>query len=172
MINFASMSAHLPDNRGAELFTRPIEMILEFNVGLINTFQSATASWMRRRQEAARDIIESFEKLIHCRDIGEAMTVQREWVERSIHRLDEDLNPLANHTETLREAASAEGASAEAASAGVSAVAILSEAAQLPAHEGEENAPTVEHIHQKVQSTEKGPKHRAKPGKSAYRRQR
>jgi hypothetical protein len=165
--NFASVSTHLPDNRGAEFFTRPIEMILEFNVGIINAFQSATASWMRRRQEAARDTIESFEKLVHCRDIGEAMTVQREWIERSMHRLDEDLNPLASHTDTLREAASAEAASAE-----VNAVAVLSEAAQLPTREVEEDALTAEPTHQKVQSTEKGPKHRTKPAKSAYRRQR
>lgn len=64
MTNFHSIttSTPAPGNRGAEIFTQPIEIIFRLNAGIINAFQSATVSWMQRGQEAARDTIESCEK--------------------------------------------------------------------------------------------------------------
>ena len=138
MTNVASVSTSSPGDRGAEIFTRPIEIILRFNVGIINAFQSATASWVRRRQEAAKDTIESFEKLAHCRDIREAMTIQREWVKRSMQRLDEDFSPFVSQTSDMLH---------RAASAGENTVANMSEAAHLPAHEVENHVRAVEHTH-------------------------
>lgn len=72
MTNFDSVSPPSSASRGMELFTQPIEIFLWLNAGVINVFQSATVSWMQRRQEAARDAIASFEKLVHSRDFGEA----------------------------------------------------------------------------------------------------
>jgi hypothetical protein len=151
-------------NQGAEIFVQPIEIILRFNAGIVNAFQSATVGWMQRRQEAARDTIESFGKLVHCRDIGEALTIQREWVQRSMHRLDEDLSPLAVQTPDLLH---------EAASAGTTAP----EAAPLTTREVESHARAAEQTRQKPQSTEKGratekeqPNHRTKKAKSSHRR--
>ena len=93
MTNFASLSTR--GNSGVEICTQPIETILRLNAGVISAFQSATVSWIQRRQEAAKEGIESFGKLVCCRDIGEAMAIQREWVERSLHRLDEDFSAFA-----------------------------------------------------------------------------
>jgi len=123
--NFPPGSTRSPGNRGAEIFTQPIEIILRFNAGIVNAFQSATVSWMQRRQEAARDTIDSFEKLVCCRDIGEAMTIQREWVKRSMHRLDKDLSPLADQAPDMVHE---------------NAVVDMLEAAQLPSREAGNHA--------------------------------
>ena len=95
MTNFPSIFPPSPGNPIAESFTRPIETILRFNVDVISAFQSATVSWVQRRQEAVKDTVAAFEKLIRSRDISEAMAIQRDWVQRSMHRLDEDLNLIA-----------------------------------------------------------------------------
>jgi hypothetical protein len=157
-------------NSGAEIFVQPIEMILRFNAGIANAFQSATVGWMQRRQEAARDIIESFGKLVRCRDIGEAMTIQREWVQRSMHRLDEDLSPLAIQTPDLLH---------EAASAGATALAAAPETAPSTASAVESHEHAAEQTQQKAQSPEKEqapekerPNHRTKRAKSSPGRRR
>jgi hypothetical protein len=162
--NYASVSTSSPGNRSAEIFTQPIEIILRINAGIINAFQSATVGWMQRRQEAARDTIESFEKLVHCRDIGEAMTIQREWVKRSMHRLDEDFSPLAGQTPDMLQAV---------ASAGETAVVNMSEAAQPLVREVENHVRAAQPNHQKVRSTEKeAPNQRTKSAKPAHGRRR
>jgi hypothetical protein len=79
-------------NNGIGNFGPPIEAAMRFNAGIISAFQSATVSWMQRRQEAAKEGIESFGRLLWCRDIGEVIAIQREWLERSLHRLDEDFH--------------------------------------------------------------------------------
>ena len=94
--NFASVSMPSSDTAIVEIFTQPIEIILRFNADVINAFQSAPVSWVQRRQEAQKDTIAAFEKLSHCGDIGEAMTIQREWVKRSMRRLDEDFSSLTS----------------------------------------------------------------------------
>lgn len=138
--------------------TQPIEIILRFNAGIINAFQSATVSWMRRRHEAARDTAESFEKLAHCHDIGEAVTIQREWVRRSLNRLDQDFSPLATQTSDMLH---------EASSAGENLVASMPEVAQSPRRKVEDHVGAVKHTRPKVRSTKiEGPNHRTKPDKS------
>jgi hypothetical protein len=157
-------------NPGAEIFVQPIEIMLRFNAGIINAFQSATLGWVQRRQEAARDAIESFGKLAHCRDIGEAVAIQRAWVQRSMHRLDEDFSPLAIQTPDMLQ---------EAASAGATALATMSEGAPLTSREAESprevesHARAAEQTRPKAQSTEKErPNHRTKKAKSSPGRRR
>jgi hypothetical protein len=157
-------------NPGAEIFVQPIETILRFNAGMISAFQSATMGWMQRRQEAARDTIESFGKLVHCRDIGEAMTIQREWVQRSMHRLDEDLSPLAMQTPNLLH---------EAASAGAATLATVPEVVPLTAlvvesheHAGEQTRPKAPSTEKKRATEKEPPNHRTKKAKSSHGRRR
>jgi hypothetical protein len=107
--NLATASTRF-GNPGAEIFVQPIETILRFNAGILTAFQSATVGWMQRRQEAARDTMVSFGKLAQCRDISEAMTIQREWVKRTMHRLDEDFSPLAMQAPDLLHATMPEAA--------------------------------------------------------------
>lgn len=153
-------------NPGAEIFVQPIEMVLRFNADIINAFQSATMGWMQRRQEAARDTIESFGKLVHCRDMGEAMTIQRGWVQRSMHRFDEDFSPLAIQAPALLRAA----ASAEA-----TALATLPETAPLAASEvesGEQTRPKAQSTGTDRAEKKERPNHRTKKAKSSHGRRR
>lgn len=159
MTSFAPVSTPSPADRSVEIFTQPIEMIFRFNAGILSAFQSATLTWMQRRQEAARDTIDSLGKLVHCRNIGEVITIQREWFKRSMHRFDDDLSPLASQTPDMLDVA---------ASGGVKAV----EAVEIPVCEIKDDARAAEHT-RPVRSTEKKvPNHRAKAGSSLHRRRR
>ena len=168
MTNFDSVSPPSSASRGMELFTQPIEIFLWLNAGVINVFQSATVSWMQRRQEAARDAIASFEKLVHSRDFGEAMTIQREWIKRSTRRLDEDFSSLKSRTPDIHH---------EAETAGASAIANESEAAQLeaarvPVREGEERTQIAESTGRARSTQKKASNHRPKPVSSPHKRRR
>ena len=156
--NFASLSTR--GNSGVAIFTQPIETILRLNAGVISAFQSATVSWIQRRQEAAKEGIESFGKLVCCRDIGEAMAIQREWVERSLHRLDEDFSAFANQAPEMLPDAEPE----------VTVVATTSEAAaQLPAPEIENHSHAPDQTDQKNRRTKKKgpPNQRTKSARSS-----
>ena len=146
MTNFPSILPPSPDNSIAESFTRPIETILRFNVDVISSFQSATVGWVRRRQEAVTDSVASFEKLLRSQDISEAMTIQREWAQRSMRRLDEDLTPVAIQTSEMLK---------EEVSGGERAVATMSEAAQVPAGVVENDVSAMQPPHKKARSTKK-----------------
>ena len=160
MTNFSSLSTPAAANRDADIFP-PIGIIFRLNAGLINALQSATASWVQRRQEAARDAIESFERLARCRDIGEAMTIQREWVERSMRRLDEDLSPLASQMPDMLHAA---------VSAGTNAAAAISDAAQPAAGEAEAHPRAADHDRRPKEK--EASSHRPKPAGSGRKRRR
>ena len=162
--NFASKSTPSSGTSSAEIFTRPIGIILQFNADVINAFQSATVSWVQRRQEALKDTIAAFEKMGHCQDISEAMTIQREWMKRSMHRLDEDFSSLTSQTSDMLQ---------EAGPAEAHAPANMSEVAHLPAGEIETHVRVVEHTRQRGRSTgDEGPNHLAKPTKSRANRRR
>ena len=98
MKRFARGSPLSFDQPAAYVFMWPIEMMLRFNANVANTFQEAANSWTERRREAAEDAIETFDKLVRSRDLGEAVTVQQEWLENSIRRIDEDFNSFAAET--------------------------------------------------------------------------
>ncbi|HXR86262.1 MAG TPA: phasin family protein [Stellaceae bacterium] len=128
------------DQPTARLFAWPLEMMLRFNANVANAIQENTVSWAQRRQQAAEDAVETFERLVHCRDIGEAVSIQQEWVENNIRRLDEDFGALAHQGATLsRRAAStardAVGKSANVARAGARQA---EETADSMRHEGQE----------------------------------
>jgi len=114
------LSADQPPTR---MFVWPFEMMLRFQANVANAIQETTVSWAQRRREAAQDVVETFERLVHCRDIGEAVSIQQEWLENNLRRLDEDFDALAHQGANLshRAAASAReavGQSSDAARAG------------------------------------------------------
>lgn len=124
MKQIAQESPLSPDQPPVRMFVWPVEMMLHFHANLANTVQESALSWMQRRQEAADDAVKAFDRFVHCRDIGEAVTIQQEWLENSIRRLNEDFGAFANQSANLsRDAASmskeAFGRSADAARAGI-----------------------------------------------------
>jgi hypothetical protein len=101
MKRFARESSSAFEQPPARMFLWPLEMMLRFNANMANTLQQTTVAWAQRRQEAADDAIQTFDRLIHSRDVGEAVGVQQEWFEGSIRRLDDDLNAIASQTANL-----------------------------------------------------------------------
>ena len=140
MKDFARESLLSGDQPPARMFVWPLEMMLRFNASMANAIQESTVSWAQRRQEAAEDAIETFERLVHCRDIGEAVSIQQEWVENSIRRLDEDFGALAHQGANLshRAASTARGAVGKASSAARAGAHQAEETAESMAREGEE----------------------------------
>lgn len=131
MKDFARESLLSFDQPSARMFAWPLEMMLRFNASVANAIQESTVNWAQRRQEAAEDAVETFERLVHCRDLGEAVSIQQEWVENNIRRLDEDFGALAHQGANL---------SHRAASSARDAVGKSSEAARAGAHQAEETA--------------------------------
>jgi len=106
MKNFARGSP-FSDLTPTRMFVWPLEMMLRFNASIANAVQESTVSWAQRRQEATENAAETFERLVRCRDLGEAVSIQQEWIENNIRRLDENFGALADQgTKLTRRAAS------------------------------------------------------------------
>jgi hypothetical protein len=84
------------DGGSARMFVWPFEMMLRFNANMANALHESTVAWAERRQEAAEQTADAFERLVQSRDLVEAVTIHQEWLENSIRRLDEDVNAAAN----------------------------------------------------------------------------
>ena len=138
------LSYDLPPTR---MFVWPWEMMLRFNASMANAIQESTVNWAQRRQEAAEEAVETFERLVHCRDLGEAVSIQQEWVENNIRRLDEDFGALAQQGANL---------SHRAASSAREAVGKSSHAARLGAHQVEE---TAESMGRNIEEAEQSAQH-------------
>jgi hypothetical protein len=101
MRDFAKESLLSFDQPPTRMFMWPWEMMLRFNASMANAIQESTVTWAQRRQEAAEKAVETFERLVHCHDLGEAVSIQQEWVENNIRRLDEDFGAIAQQGATL-----------------------------------------------------------------------
>jgi methyl-accepting chemotaxis protein len=143
MKQFARESLLPLDQPTARLFVWPVEMMLRFQANMANTIQQSTMGWVQRRQEAARETAEAFARLIHCRDLGNAITIQQEWLEGNIRRFEDDLSALANQTaeishKTASTARDAVDRSSDAAQAGARNAERTAESMRRGAEEGQE----------------------------------
>jgi hypothetical protein len=147
MKNFARESLLSSDQPSARMFVWPLEMMLRFNASIANAIQESTVSWAQRRQEAADNAVETFERLVHCQDLGEAVSIQQEWVENNIRRLDQDFGALTDQGANLSHRAAstardAVGKSSHAARAGARQI---EERAEALGREGEEAEQSARH---------------------------
>ena len=140
MKDFARGSPLSFDQPPARMFAWPLEMMLRFNASVANAIQESAVNWAQRRQEAAEEAVETFERLVHCRDLGEAVSIQQEWLENNIRRLDEDFGALANQGANLshRAASSARDAVGKSSHAARAGARQAEETAESMAREGEE----------------------------------
>lgn len=96
-----------PARAPARLFVWPFEMMLRLQANMVNAMRESTGSWIGRRQEAADDAVETFERLIYCQDVGEALAIQQEWLEGTMRRVNDDIEGFAKQGAALsHEAAS------------------------------------------------------------------
>jgi len=121
----------MSDQPPARMFVWPLETMLRFNASMANAIQEVTVNWAQHRQEAANDAIESFERLVHCRDLGEMVSIQQEWVENSIRRIDKDFGALAHQGANI---------SHQAASTSREVIGKTADAARASARQAEETA--------------------------------
>ena len=140
MKDFARESLLSFDQPPARMFVWPLEMMLRFNATMASAIQESTLGWAQRRQQAAEDAVETFDRLVHCRDLGEAISIQQEWVENNMRRLDEDFGALAHQGANLshRAASSARDVVDKSSHAAREGARQAEETAEAMGREGEE----------------------------------
>jgi len=140
MKDFARESLLSFDQPPARMFVWPLEMMLRFNATMANAIQESTLGWAQRRQQAPEDAVETFDRLVHCRDLGEAISIQQEWVENNMRRLDEDFGALAHQGANLshRAASSARDVVDKSSHAAREGARQAEETAEAMGREGEE----------------------------------
>ena len=96
----------------------PLDTWLRCQAGMLKATEPIANGWIERRRQGANAAFDAFEKLAACGDIREAASVQREWFEGSMKRLDADLRAFVEHATSLsQEAVAATRREAEIASA-------------------------------------------------------
>jgi hypothetical protein len=83
----------------------PVEMWLRAQTGMLKAAEPLASGWIERRREAADAALDCFEKLTHCNDLKEAATIQRDWFEGAMRRLDTDLHAIADQALALSQEA-------------------------------------------------------------------
>lgn len=79
----------------------PVEAWLRCQEGVLKASEPAAMGWIERRREGVNAAFSTFEKLAKCSDLQEAATIQRDWLEGTMRRLDSDLHALADQAVAL-----------------------------------------------------------------------
>lgn len=92
----------------ARMFGWPVEAWLRAQAGILQASQPVATGWLERRRAAATATLDTLERLANCNDLKEAASIQRNWIEDSMKRLDSDLHAFADQALAVsREAMSA-----------------------------------------------------------------
>jgi Phasin protein len=83
----------------------PVEMWLRAQTSLLKAVEPVATGWIERRREAATAAFDALEKLSRCNDLQELCSVQRDWFEATIRRLDTDMHALADQAVVLSQEA-------------------------------------------------------------------
>jgi hypothetical protein len=73
----------------------PLEHWLQFQADLFRAAQPALLGWVDRRCEGSEAALQAFAGLATCQDLGQAMSIQSEWLSASMKRLESDLQAAA-----------------------------------------------------------------------------
>lgn len=79
----------------------PVEMWFRTQTGVLDAVEPMAKAWLERGRSATTATVETMEKLARCRDLDEAVAIQRAWVEGSIQRLNDDLRSFADQAVAL-----------------------------------------------------------------------
>jgi hypothetical protein len=79
----------------------PVEAWLRCQEGVLKAAEPAATGWIERRREGAYAVFSTFEKLAKCSDLQEAASIQRDWLEGTMRRLDSDLHAFADQAVAL-----------------------------------------------------------------------
>jgi len=124
-----------PDFPVMQLMTRPFEFWLRRQHDVLTAVEPVTLGWLERRREAARAMLEAIEKLASCGDLSEVASIQRDWLEGAMKRLESDIQALTEQAKVF---------SLEAVSATRYAAQTSSEVVSLAIHGGAPKEEAVE----------------------------
>lgn len=79
----------------------PVEVWLRCQAGMLKAAEPVATGWIERRREAASAAFDAFEKLAGCSNLQEVASIQRDWLEGAMRRLDTDLHAFADHAVAL-----------------------------------------------------------------------
>jgi phasin protein len=86
------------DGSVTQMMARPFEIWLRWHNDLLKAVEPVTVSWLERRRESAGAALEALEKLVRCTDLGEAASIQRDWIDGAVKRLNSDIAALTEQT--------------------------------------------------------------------------
>lgn len=93
------------DDSVARMMSWPVEAWLRCQAGMLKAAEPAATGWIERRRAAATAALDALERLAACRDLQEAASIQRGWLEESMKRFDSDLHALADQALALSQEA-------------------------------------------------------------------
>jgi len=93
--------------------TWPLEQWLQFQAELLKIADPGLTDWLNRRRDGTTAMLQTLERLAGCRDLGEAMSIQSDWIGGAMKRLGLDAQAVIE--QALAVAQCATGATREAA---------------------------------------------------------
>jgi hypothetical protein len=93
------------DGSITQVMTRPFEIWLRWHQDLLKAAEPVTIGWLERRRESTDAALAALEKLVRCTDLGEAASIQREWIDGAVKRLNSDITSLTEQTVALSQEA-------------------------------------------------------------------
>jgi len=88
-----------------QLMTRPFEFWLRCQHDVLTAVEPVAMGWLERRREAAQALLETIEKMASCGNLGEVASVQREWLDGAMKRLESDIQALGEHAKVISQEA-------------------------------------------------------------------
>jgi hypothetical protein len=120
----AVMRFPLFDSSMARMMSWPVEAWLRCQAGILRASEPVASGWMERRRAAATAALDTLERLAGCSDLKEVASIQRNWFDDSMKRLDSDLHALADQALAVSQEAMSATRYAAQTSAEVVALAI------------------------------------------------
>lgn len=124
-----------PDFAMLQLVARPFEFWLRCQHDVLTAVEPAAKGWLERRREGAEAMLEAIEKLASCGDLSDVASVQRQWLEGAMKRLESDFRALGEQAVVF---------SQEAVSATRYAAQSSTEAVSLALHKTAQKAEAIE----------------------------
>jgi len=112
----------MPDRQSARMVAWPLEYCLRLQADAMCAAGVSIIDWLRRRREGTDAAFDAFERLIGCRDLAEAASIQQEWLSGAMQRLGSDIEAMTDQVLVVsREAANLAQAAAQTAAGATTA---------------------------------------------------
>ncbi len=89
------------DEETSRLASWPLTYGLRIQSDFLKATEAALSGWLQRRREGADAALEAMEKLIACRDPGEAISIHSEWFNGAVGRAALELQAMTQQALAL-----------------------------------------------------------------------